>query len=237
LSGKAGASIRTLPCTPACEKAVRQAALKAAFVQGSFAEMGGPRYFEHLLDLGERWNKYLILIEQIFSDVFSSKTQTPSYLPSGCVGRRALALEYAQVYWRLDAGVSSGGQVWVRFSAKARKPSVLLSDVLSLSSKDQRGPWTLIFDDQCPWIYVYDIPRLADTCEKISLVLEEFIGEFRVRRPNARELFIDFVDAEKALRAFRRLKATELDSNLKRCELRNVPLVAGQTEEIQELVV
>jgi hypothetical protein len=228
LAGRVGAVVKTLTCNNVCEAAARQALLKAAFLHKSTPGDTGAavsvQYFEHLLELGAKWQKYLVLIEQTFREVSANKTHTLTYLPGGCLGRRALAVEYAQTYWRMETGCS-GGQVWVRHTPKARNPVVLLSDVLSLP-KEQRTLWTLSFDESSPSIFVYDLVRAADTAEKVSLVLEEFVGEFRVRRGTSRALSIDFVDAEKALRAFRRLRANELDSNLKRCELRNVPLVA-----------
>ena len=145
-----------------------------------------------------------------------------------------MAQEYAQLHFRLETGSASGGQLTVRYApGRSRVPSPSLAELLDLAPHEQLL-FILDFETEtAPQIWLYDLPRHLGTMEQVYSVLADFLGEFRCRRGSRpRELFIDFVDANRALLAFRKMQASELFSAFKQAKLLNVPFFSADDDTV-----
>jgi len=140
--------------------------------------------------------------------------------------KRCLTLEYVQIHYRFEAEVVNDGDglhVVVHFSSgETRIPNPTLSQLLGMQPFETLQ-FTMDFAEDGPKIHLYDVARGFGkfTVERVNQVLKPWIGAYRTRRGDNFSLFINFLDANKAVAAFRKLRSV---SGLEQCRLLNVTI-------------
>jgi hypothetical protein len=215
-----------------CQIAQRQAALRQAFKPDDIDDSGKEQYAGELVTQAEKFDKFIRIIDSMLFDASENRTRT-LHLPPTDAQRRWLTLEYAQLHYRFDAETireGDGLHVVVHFvPGRTRTPRPTLTALLDMLPS-QALKYTVDYDTDGPTIHLYDVGRGYGklTVEKIHSVLTDFVGAYRTRRGEGFGLFVDFVDANKAVAAYRRLQST---TGLEQCRLLNVQLLSTAEEE------
>ena len=89
-SGNQWPEPKAVNCDAECAAAQRQSRLRLAFKLGVSASEGH-KYSASLVALGQKWDKYLRIIEPIYRDVVNRRVGTATHLPIACASRRFLA--------------------------------------------------------------------------------------------------------------------------------------------------
>jgi transcriptional repressor NF-X1 len=232
---------QTLPCSLECERHQRQTALRQAFRSepgiDDLDSIESERYSGELVSQVEKYDpKFIRLIDSMLADAAETRANTV-HLPSVDSNRRWIVLEYAQLHYRFDAEVVRDGDhekaVVVHFvPGLTRTPKPTLSQIGDMIPS-QSLKYIVDFDEDGPTIHFYDVAKGYGklTTEKIRNTLRESIGSYRTRRGEGFDMYLDFVDANKAVAAFRKLQNT---IGLEQCQLLNVPLFTKSDESDEE---
>jgi hypothetical protein len=219
-----------------CQIAQRQACLRQAFKPEDVDLSEAEQYSGDFVTQAEKYDKFARIIDSMLLDASENRTRT-LHLPTTDVPRRWLTLEYAQVHYRFDAEVvreGDGLHVVVNFvPGQTRTPKPTLTAMLDMVPS-QTLKYTIDFNAEGPKIHLYDVARGYGrvTAERIHRTLKEFLGSYRTRRGEGFDMFIDFVDANKAVAAYRKLRSMR---ELEQCRLVNVPIFDGEaTKDICE---
>ena len=189
----------------------------------------------------EKYAKFISILDSILIDAVESRTRTV-HLPPTDAARRWITLEYVQLHYRFDAETVKEGDtvpVVIHFvPGQTRQPFPVLSSVVEMVPS-QALKYTIDFKEDGPRIHLYDIARGRSSSERINKLLRTWLGSYRTKRGESGfDMFLDFVDPNKAVSAYRRLvEAGE------QCRLVNVQLFereeVGQGDErivVQEVV-
>jgi len=211
-----------------CQIAQRHAMLRQAFKPD---DIGGEQYSGELVTNAEKFDKFVRVLDSMLMDASEARTRT-MHLPPTDAPRRWLTLEYAQLHYRFDAETvkeADGLHVVVHFiPGRTRTPRPNLAALLDMIPS-QALKYTMDYDCDGSTIHLYDVARGYGkmTIEKIHTVLRDLVGSYRTRRGEGFDLFIDFIDANKAVSAYRKLQAT---TGLEQCRLLNVQLLETRGE-------
>lgn len=225
-----------IQCTMECQIAQRQACLRQAFKPEDVDLSEAEQYSGDFVTQAEKYDKFARIIDSMLLDASENRTRM-LHLPTTDLPRRWLTLEYAQVHYRFDAEVvreGDGLHVVVNFvPGQTRTPKPTLTAMLDMVPS-QTLKYTIDFNAEGPKIHLYDVARGYGrvTAERIHRTLKEFLGTYRTRRGEGFDMFIDFVDANKAVAAYRKLRSMR---ELEQCRLVNVPIFDGEaTKDICE---
>lgn len=218
----------TVSCSQECATAARLAKLRDAFRSDI---SGDEQYSGELVACAEKFSKYVFTLDTILFEAASNRSQIV-HLPHACSARRWLTLEYALIHYRFNATVVAPDfHVSVSFvTGETRPPSPTLTALLEMTPSKQL-PYIIDFDSEIgPQIHLYDVAKGFGrlTTEKIYALLHpaNLRGCFRTRRGEKWDMFLDFVDPNKAVTAFRLMQNS--NGPLTQCTLVNVQLVNRQ---------
>ena len=213
-------------CSTECAAAARAAKLRFAFRSDVEPGPDSEIYADELVVAAERFPKYIAVIDGLLFDGVEQRSKTIHLSPT-CGARRWLALEYAQIHYRFDATVSAPDfHITLSYvPGQTRVPVPSLTALLDMAPS-KALPFTVDFyqDGSGPQIHLYDVGKGfgRTTTETVHRLLNPIMrNAFRTRRGERFDLFVDFLDPNKAVMAFRRMSETHgLDS----CRLLNVTL-------------
>ena len=221
-----------IQCTMECQIAQRQACLRQAFKPDDVDLAEAEQYSGDLVTQAEKYDKFVRIIDSMLLDASENRTRS-MHLPTTDVPRRWLTIEYAQIHYRFDTEVvreGDGLHVVVHFvPGQTRTPKPTLTAMLDMIPS-QTLKYTIDFNADGPKIHLFDVARGYGriTSERIHRALKEFLGSYRTRRGEGFDMFLDFVDANKAVAAYRKLRTI---SELEQCRLINVPIFDTDIEE------
>jgi hypothetical protein len=197
--------------------------LRQAFKPDDIPENEAEQYSGELVALAEKNDKFVRLLDSALITAAESRARTLNLPPTDQV-KRYLTLEYVQIHYRFDAEVIREGEglhVAVHFSpGETRVPRPTLSALLDMVPS-QTLKYIVDFDPDGPQIHLYDVARGYGrlTMERVNKELKEWIGSYRTRRGDGFSLYLDFLDANKAVAAYRKLQSC---SGLEQSRLLNV---------------
>ena len=221
-----------ISCTMECQIAQRQACLRQAFKPDDVDMSEAEQYAGDLVTQAEKYDKFVRIIDSMLLDASENRTRS-LHLPTTDVPRRWLTLEYAQIHYRFNTQVireGDGLHVVVNFvPGQTRTPRPTLTALLDMMPS-QALKYTIDFDQDGPRIHLYDVARGYGrlTVEKIHATLRDFLGSYRTKRGEGFDLFVDFVDANKAVAAYRKLRST---TGLEQCRLLNVEIFDNEHDQ------
>ena len=224
-----------IQCTLECQTAQRQACLRQAFKPDDIDLSEAEQYSGDLVTQAEKYDRFLRIIDSMLLDASENRTRA-LHLPTTDVPRRWLTIEYAQIHYRFDTVVvreGDGLHVVVQFvPGQTRTPKPTLSAMLDMMPS-QALKYTIDFDNDGPKIHLYDVARGYGrlTSERVHEALRDFRGTYRTRRGEGFDMFVDFVDANKAVAAYRKLQTTP---GLEQCRLLNVHIFDSPTPDPQK---